>query len=146
VPEVIALRGRSALSSFRIAKLLAALSAIRPGHSIRALTARYWHFVEVDRPLDAREHTTLLRLLTYGPVDAGDSEAASSGRISWINPVGPHRELPGAQLTPTSFNCTPRTGLLAIFPGWLRHAVEPYQGTRPRIAVAANIEVQRLRP
>jgi len=79
-------------------------------------------------------------------VDAGDSEAASSGRISWINPVGPHRELPAAQLTPTSFNCTPRTGLLAIFPGWLRHAVEPYQGTRPRIAVAANIEVQRLRP
>ncbi|HKP65781.1 MAG TPA: phosphoribosylformylglycinamidine synthase, partial [Casimicrobiaceae bacterium] len=74
MPEVIALRGRSALSSFRIAKLLAALSATRPGHSIRALTARYWHFVEVERPLDAREHATLLRLLTYGPVDAGDRE------------------------------------------------------------------------
>ena len=74
MPEVIALRGRSALSSFRIAKLLAALSAIRPGHSIRALTARYWHFVEVDRPLDAREHGTLQHLLTYGPVDEADSD------------------------------------------------------------------------
>ena len=79
-------------------------------------------------------------------VDAGDSDAPASGRISWINPIGSHRELPGAQLVPTSFSCTPRTGLLAIFPGWLRHSVEPYQGTRPRIAVAANIEVQRIRP
>ena len=79
-------------------------------------------------------------------VDAGDSDTPSSGRISWINPIGSHRDLPGAQLAPTSFSCTPRTGLLAIFPGWLRHSVEPYQGTRPRIAVAANIEVQRIRP
>jgi len=28
---------------------------------------RYWHFVEVERGLDAGEQATLLRLLTYGP-------------------------------------------------------------------------------
>jgi phosphoribosylformylglycinamidine synthase len=75
VPEVIALRGRSARSSFRIAKLLGSLSAIRPDHAITALSARYWHFVEVERPLDAREHATLTRLLTYGPLDASDASA-----------------------------------------------------------------------
>jgi uncharacterized protein (TIGR02466 family) len=78
-------------------------------------------------------------------VDAGDSDAPSSGRVSWVNPIGSHRELPGLELAPTTFTCTPRTGLLAVFPGWLRHAVEPYQGLRPRIVVAANIEVQRVR-
>lgn len=75
-------------------------------------------------------------------VDAGDGEGESSGRISWINPVGGHRTLPGAQVVPTTFSCVPRTGQLMVFPGWLRHAVEPYRGTRPRIAVAANIEVR----
>jgi len=79
-------------------------------------------------------------------VDAGDCDDAASGRIGWINPIGPQRVLPGAQLVPTRFTCTPRTGLLVVFPGWLRHSVEPYQGQRPRIVVAANIEVQRVRP
>jgi uncharacterized protein (TIGR02466 family) len=78
-------------------------------------------------------------------VDAGDCDDESSGRISWINPVGGHRALPGAQVVPTAFSWLPRTGQLLIFPGWLRHAVEPYRGTRPRIAVAANIEVRLAR-
>jgi hypothetical protein len=77
-------------------------------------------------------------------VDAGDSDEPTSGRIGWINPVGAHRELPGLELIPTTFHCTPRTGLLAVFPGWLRHAVEPYRGARPRLAISANLEVQRL--
>lgn len=78
-------------------------------------------------------------------VDAGDGDDPASGRISWINPIGSHRSLPGVTLVPTTFTCTPRTGLLAVFPGWLRHSVEPYQGQRPRVVVAANIEVQRPR-
>jgi phosphoribosylformylglycinamidine synthase len=90
VPEVIALRGRSARSSFRIAKLLGSLSAIRPDHAITALSARYWHFVEVERPLDAREHATLTRLLTYGPLDASDASADASllvvPRLGTISP------------------------------------------------------------
>ena len=90
MPEVIALRGRSALSSFRIAKLLGSLSAIRPGHAVAALSARYWHFVEVERPLDEREQATLTRLLTYGPLDASDAAADTSllvvPRLGTISP------------------------------------------------------------
>ena len=94
------------------------------------------HYVQVHDHADAHWSAVYY-------VDAGDSGDAASGRISWINPVGSHRSLPGMDLIPTTFSCTPRTGLLAIFPGWLRHAVEPYQGDRPRIVIAANIEVQR---
>ncbi len=75
-------------------------------------------------------------------VDAGDSDDPASGRIGWINPIGPMRQAPGLELVPTSFTCSPRSGLLVVFPGWLRHAVEPYRGRRPRIAIAGNIEVR----
>jgi uncharacterized protein (TIGR02466 family) len=33
----------------------------------------------------------------------------------------------------------PREGLLLLFPGWLSHSVEPWQGTGERISVAMNI-------
>jgi phosphoribosylformylglycinamidine synthase len=75
VPEVLALRGRSALSPFRVAKLLAAFAALRPRHAITTLGARYWHFVEVARALAPAERTTLERLLTYGPADGGADDA-----------------------------------------------------------------------
>jgi uncharacterized protein (TIGR02466 family) len=74
-------------------------------------------------------------------VDAGDVRDEASGRIGWVNPMGAVRAMPGGTLVPTSFTLTPRTGLTVVFPGWLRHAVEPYRGARPRIAVAANVEV-----
>ena len=71
------MRGRSALSSFRVAKLLAALAALRPQHAISNLAARYWHFVELGRALGASERKTLERLLTYGPSDAADEASRS---------------------------------------------------------------------
>ena len=90
VPEVIDLRGRPALSPFRIAKLLAALTAARPNHSITAVSARYWHFIEIERPLDAGEHATLERLLTYGPLDRGSAASDTSllvvPRLGTISP------------------------------------------------------------
>ena len=70
MPEVIALTGCAALSSFRIAKLQAALAAAKPGHAIAGISARYLHFVELRRPLSEDERATLARLLTYGPQDA----------------------------------------------------------------------------
>ena len=79
MPEILALRGRAALSPFRIAKLRAALDAAHPKHRIASLSARYWHFVEILRPLRDDEHSTLDRLLTYGPADHDD--AASGGRL-----------------------------------------------------------------
>jgi uncharacterized protein (TIGR02466 family) len=33
----------------------------------------------------------------------------------------------------------PKEGLLALFPGWLSHSVEPWEGTGERISVAMNI-------
>src|SRR3954471_10184957 len=35
----------------------------------------------------------------------------------------------------------PKEGLLVLFPGWLSHSVEPWQGSGERISVAMNIRV-----
>lgn len=56
--------GASALSAFRLAKLLTQLQAIEP--SITAVTARYVHVVETDRPLHKQEAADLTLLLAYG--------------------------------------------------------------------------------
>ena len=47
---MIELPGAPAVSDFRIAKLRPALEAIHPG--ISAITARFVHFVDVERALD----------------------------------------------------------------------------------------------
>ena len=39
----------------------------------------------------------------------------------------------------------PHTGLLLLFPSWLTHSVLPYQGSEPRIAVAANYAVDSFK-
>ena len=69
--HVLSLRGRTALSPFRVAKLRERLDAVASGHRITSLSATWWHFVEVTRPLAAAEQDTLQRLLTYGPQDVG---------------------------------------------------------------------------
>ena len=61
--EFLTLRGRNALSPFRVKNLLADLARIR----IAGLAAEFWHFVEIRRPLSGPERGTLDRLLTYGP-------------------------------------------------------------------------------
>ncbi|HEV8503290.1 MAG TPA: phosphoribosylformylglycinamidine synthase [Casimicrobiaceae bacterium] len=68
--EILSLTGRPALSTFRIDKLLAGLAHRRPGHDVRAITATYRHFVEVERALSAAELGVLEQLLTYGPAGA----------------------------------------------------------------------------
>jgi phosphoribosylformylglycinamidine synthase len=72
--EILSLAGRPALSPFRVAKLLAGLSQAHSAHRVASLTATYWHFVELARPLAATERDTLERILTYGPAphEAGD--------------------------------------------------------------------------
>ena len=37
---------------------------------------------------------------------------------------------------------TPKAGLMVLFPGWLAHSVEPWQGEGQRISVAMNIRVK----
>src|SRR5688572_12258168 len=61
---ILRLRGRRALSDFRLAKLLQSLPALPATFSVHA---EFWHFVEVVRALDAPEQARLERLLTYGP-------------------------------------------------------------------------------
>jgi len=66
MPELLSLRGRAALSPFRIAKLQDALAAVRPRHAVAAIDATFRHFVEVARAPTPLERATLERLLTYG--------------------------------------------------------------------------------
>ena len=69
------LRGGAALSAFRRSRLETALRAVDPGLAVAAAT--YWHFVALDRPLDASERAVLERLLDYGEpatADAGEGE------------------------------------------------------------------------
>src|SRR3954471_14486923 len=62
---MIELPGAPAVSDFRIAKLRPALEKLHPGLGV--ISARFVHFVDLERELDARERTLLDRLLTYGP-------------------------------------------------------------------------------
>ena len=40
----------------------------------------------------------------------------------------------------------PENGLLIIFPSWLYHYVNPYQGDMERISIAFNMDVEIIRP
>ncbi|MGH8311323.1 MAG: phosphoribosylformylglycinamidine synthase, partial [Steroidobacteraceae bacterium] len=74
--------GARALSDFRIAKLLGRLTAIDA--SIRALDARFVHFIEIARPLDGRERAILDQLLTYGP--HSDAPPSERGELALVVP------------------------------------------------------------
>src|SRR6266513_5257698 len=80
--ELLSLRGRTALSPFRITKLLQSLSAA-PAHRIAGVTATFWHFVELARALTESERDKVDRLLTYGP--RADS-AAPDGALFLVIP------------------------------------------------------------
>ena len=79
--ELLSLAGRPALSPFRVAKLLQSLSQAHSAHRVAAVSATYWHFVEVARRLDDDERATLERLLTYGPAAASAGAAGGATRL-----------------------------------------------------------------
>jgi phosphoribosylformylglycinamidine synthase len=60
---VLKLRGRNALSPFRLQKLKHALSGTR----IRDVHAEFWHFVRLHEALDDSGQAILERILVYGP-------------------------------------------------------------------------------
>jgi phosphoribosylformylglycinamidine synthase len=68
--ELFTLRGRNALSPFRVAKLLSSLA----GSPVHRITADFWHFVQASRQLTRAERETLDRLLTYGPHGAAQGD------------------------------------------------------------------------
>jgi phosphoribosylformylglycinamidine synthase len=63
--HVLMLRGGSALSDFRLAKLNRLLRGL--GSDALVASATFWHFAEVARDPDARESAVLDRILAYGP-------------------------------------------------------------------------------
>jgi len=75
MPHLLTLRGRNALSPFRVAKLLAAISASHPHLAVAGISAVYWHFVDTVRALDPPERLTLERILSYGPHDDAVTDA-----------------------------------------------------------------------
>src|SRR4029453_4169509 len=83
MPHLLTLRGRHALSPFRIKKLHAPLAAAHPGNSVTGIPAAFCDFVELDRELATADHAILERLLTYGP---HDEAASDDGTLMLIVP------------------------------------------------------------
>jgi len=65
MPDLLTLRGRNALSDFRLKKLTQTLKHSAP--AIAAISAEYWHFASLRAPLSGAERKILERILTYGP-------------------------------------------------------------------------------
>ena len=78
---MLRLRGSSALSDFRIAKLLDQLRSLNP--DICALEAEFVHFAEMDRTLTEAESHRLRNLLEYGSAPAAPEPA---GQLLLVTP------------------------------------------------------------
>lgn len=93
---VLKLRGRNALSSFRIKKLLQAVSGVLSAQ------AEFWHFVQCKRDLNKTETTVLKRLLTYGAF----ATEAEDGDISLLVVPRPGTVSPwSSKATDIAHNC-----------------------------------------
>ncbi|MFN2308530.1 MAG: hypothetical protein ABR553_02170, partial [Gammaproteobacteria bacterium] len=66
--------GGPALSRFRAEKLLARARAVVP--DLAAIHSQYWHFVDLEQQLDARDRATLERLLDDGLASPTAPQAA----------------------------------------------------------------------
>lgn len=75
-------------------------------------------------------------------VDAGNPRTPLGGRLSFVDPRRGAMVLPGVDLDPTMLDIPVETGQLVVFPGYLQHAVHPYDGTRPRIVLSANLTME----
>jgi len=74
-------------------------------------------------------------------VDAGDSAADVGGVLCLRDPragAGMVHGPTNVHDTACTFQLTPRTGVLVVFPAWVVHWVVPYRGERPRISIAVN--------
>ena len=81
MPDLLTLRGRNALSEFRLKKLTQALKRTAP--AVSAITAEYWHFAALKAPLQAPQRKILERILTYGPAAA---DVSQTGRLLLVVP------------------------------------------------------------
>ncbi|MGD8788757.1 MAG: phosphoribosylformylglycinamidine synthase [Burkholderiales bacterium] len=81
MPEYLALRGRNALSDFRLRKLLASLKDVAP--AVKGVSAQYWHFIETGQTLSEHERGVLERILDYSPERA---VGATGGQLLLVVP------------------------------------------------------------
>jgi len=72
--------------------------------------------------------------------DCGDGDEPS-GELAFTDPRVGVRPLPGVEGGADLFLFQPRTSALVVFPGWLKHQVFTYCGSRPRISIAANLSM-----
>jgi uncharacterized protein (TIGR02466 family) len=82
-------------------------------------------------------------------LDAGDADFElhpRSGVIAFLDPRRVPPTVAGVELHPPVFSVRPRTGAMAIFPGWLQHFVHPYRGSRPRVCISANVQLTATGP
>jgi phosphoribosylformylglycinamidine synthase len=77
---ILHLRGRRALSDFRLAKLLDGARSELPSLTLHT---EFWHFAECDGALSEAERQRLEALLTYGPEDDG---RVGSGELFLVTP------------------------------------------------------------
>jgi len=86
--STVSLPGSDALSSFRLDKIRQ--EAARLGVALGELSARYWHFLELEADLDAAARQQLARTLDYGtPTDrpsADDMQVLVTPRPGTISP------------------------------------------------------------
>jgi len=71
--------------------------------------------------------------------DAGDDQTETGGAIVFVDPRRVPTLTGGLPLFSSAFTVKPQTGMVVVFPGWLQHYTHPYQGTRERVCLSANI-------
>jgi phosphoribosylformylglycinamidine synthase len=82
--RILKLRGRAALSDFRLSKLRTELDQHATGAAaIASIDAEYWHFAELERDLTRDEFNLLNKLLEYGPQSRA---VADSGELLLVVP------------------------------------------------------------
>ena len=75
--------------------------------------------------------------------DVGDPGPSPSGCLAFVDPRRVPPMCAGVMLYPSTFTMRPETGMVVVFPSWLQHYAHPYDGTRPRVSVAANLRLER---
>src|SRR3982751_2850721 len=81
MPQILSLRGRNALSEFRLRKLQQALEKARL--KLSRISAEHWHFVSCSKSLDSNQTAVLHRLLSYGPAP---QPVAEDGQLLLVVP------------------------------------------------------------
>lgn len=80
----------------------------------------------------------------YVAAGSPPAKGRESGKIEFLDPRGAVgiRETPG-QAFGHKLKYQPADGMMLIFPSWLWHLVQPYNGEAERISIAFNAEVER---